>query len=139
VSMKKLILIVALIITGGVTYGQSFNKGNRFTLHVITVTPAPNVTMDQFFNFFKDKAIPEWEKNMPEAKCYLAKGIRGECANCYSFVRTFKSKKDQYKYFNEDGSSTEITKAITDKLKPLMDELGKLGTFTTRNTTWEIQ
>jgi hypothetical protein len=137
--MKKLFLIAALILIAGTSYCQTFNKGNRFTLHVITVTPSPNVTVDQFFDFFKNKINPELEKNMPGVKCYVAKGVRGECLNCFSFIRTYKSKADQDKYFNEDGSSTEIYKAINEKLKSLMDELGKLGTYTAKNTVWEIQ
>ena len=137
--MKKLILISALILVVGTIYGQTFKKGNRCTIHVISVSPAPNVTVEQYFDFFKNKVIPEMEKNMPGVKSYVAKGVRGECLNCYSYIRTYKSKTDQDKYFNEDGSSTEISKAITKKVQPLLDEMGKLGTFTSSNTVWEIQ
>ena len=137
--MKKLILIAVLIIIAGIAYGQTFKKGNRFSVHVVTVTPAPNVTVEQFLNFYKDKIIPELEKNIPESKYYIAKSIRGECANCWSLVSTFKSKKDHDKYFNEDGSQKEIYIAIMNKLKPLTDEWGKMGTYKRTYTTWEIQ
>ena len=137
--MKKLILLAALIIMAATTYGQTFKKGNYIIIHVFTVTLAPNVTLEQFFDFAKNKVLPEWEKNMPGMKNYLAKGTLGECANCYGMVRTYKSKAVLDKFYNEDSSMTEITKAITTKMQPLLDELGKLGTPTTKWTRWEIQ
>jgi hypothetical protein len=137
--MKKLILIAAVILMTGITYGQTFNKGNCIIVHVLTVTPAPNVTLVQYFDFFKNKYIPEMEKNMAGVKGYVVKGVKGDCVNCYGVIRIYKSKADQDKYFNEDGSTTEIMNAINEKMKPILDEMGKLGTVTTKNTTWEIQ
>ena len=137
--MKRLILIAAVFMMAGTIYGQTFNKGNCFIIHVLTVTPAPNATLDQYFDFFKNKYIPEMEKNMPGVKGYVVKGVKGECVNCYGAIRIYKSKADQDKYFNEEGSNTEIMNAVNEKMKPLLDEMEKLGTVTTKNTTWEIQ
>lgn len=137
--MKKVILIAALIILAETIYSQTFQKGNRFTHHVITVTLAPNVTMDQYLDFFKNEIIPVYEKNYQGVKVYLTEGIRGECGNCYGFITAYKSKTGWEKYHNLDGSSTDLGKASFEKMNHVIDELGKLGVNKDRNTTWDIQ
>jgi hypothetical protein len=138
--MKKLILIVTIILMAGTTYGQTLKKGTIISLHVFTLTLSPGVTMDQYLDFCKTKYIPAFEKNFPGGSMYVIRGIKGECLNCNGTMTYWKTKTDMEKYYNKDGSATEITKATNAKLKPITDEFGKLGKITDRKyTSWEIQ
>jgi hypothetical protein len=137
--MKKLAFAVVFILLSGFVSGQSLQKGNLIGTHVMTVNLKPGVTMDQFVEFFKSKVIPEMNKFEPDWKIYLVKGIRGDLKNSFGMIHVVKSEKIRDKYNNDDGSATELGKSVSDKLKPVFDELEKLGTFTTTYTDWVVQ
>ncbi len=138
--MKKLILTAALILVAGTAFGQSLQKGNLIGIHVLTVDLKPGVTMEQWKEFYISKVMPEGEKHSPDWKVYLVKGIRGENENSIGFIHVIKSEEHRGKYLNEDGSITELAKAIQEKLNPVNEELEKLGTYTsTKYTDWLIQ
>jgi hypothetical protein len=137
--MKKLFLIAAVILIAGITYGQSLQKGNLVGTHTITVSLKPGVTMEKYTDFFKTKVIPEMEKNMPNWKFYLVKGLRGENINSFGFIIIVKSVQDRDKYYNADGSDNELGKSTNVKFKPVTDELEKLGTYTSKYTDWIVQ
>jgi len=137
--MKKLILIAAVILMAGITYGQGLQKGNLIGTHVVTVSLMPGVTIEKFMDFYKTKVIPEIEKNVPNMKEYVVKSIRGENVNSFGMIAVFKSAQDRDKYYNSDGSDTELGKSVNEKLKTVMDELGKLGTLTTKYNDWIVQ
>lgn len=136
--MKKLLLIAAVILIAGITYGQSLQKGNLVGTHTITVSLKPGVTMEKYIDFYKTRVFPEMEKNMPNWKFYLVKGIRGENINSFGFI-IIKSVQDRDKYYNADESDSELGKSVNVKLKPVMDELEKLGTNTSKYTDWIVQ
>jgi hypothetical protein len=137
--MKKLFLLVAIVLMTGIAFGQTLQKGNLIGTHVLTVTLKPGVTIEKYMDFYKTKLIPEWEKNDPNMKVYLIKGIRGENKDSFGVIVIFKSSKDRDKYYNADGSDSEFGKSTNAKLKPVMDELTKLGTDTTKYTDWIVQ
>ena len=137
--MKKLIFITGLVLLAGLTYGQSLQKGNLIGTHVMTVTLKPGVTMEQFIEFYKSKVIPEMNKIEPDWKVYLVKSIRGDVKNSFGLIHVVKSEKVRDRYNNDDGSSTELGKSVSDKLKPVFDELEKLGTVTTTYNDWLVQ
>lgn len=137
--MKKLLLIAAVILIAGITYGQSLQKGNLVGTHTITVSLKPGVTMEKYIDFYKTRVFPEMEKNMPNWKFYLVKGIRGENINSFGFIIIIKSVQDRDKYYNADESDSELGKSVNVKLKPVMDELEKLGTNTSKYTDWIVQ
>jgi hypothetical protein len=137
--MKKLILIAAVILMAGITYGQGLQKGNLVGTHVVTVSLKPGVTMEKYIDFYKTRVFPEMEKNMPNWKFYLVKGIRGENINSFGFIIIIKSVQDRDKYYNADESDSELGKSVNVKLKPVMDELEKLGTNTSKYSDWIVQ
>lgn len=137
--MKKLILTAALILVVGTTFGQTFQKGNFVGLHVMTITLNPDATMNQFMDFFANKAGPEFEKNFPGIKTYIAKGIRGENENSFGLFYIADSVEDRDKYWNEDGTLNELGNSAWEKLQPIFEEVNKLGTYTTIYTDWVIQ
>ena len=136
--MKKLILIAAVILMAGCTYGQTLQKGNFIGFHVHTINLDPNVTLNQFLDVWKNKVGPEYEKNF-QCKYYLVKGIRGECENCFAGMMVWKSEADRDKFFKKDGELNEVGQAAMDKMKPVLDELAKLGATTSKYTDWVIQ
>jgi len=136
--MKKLILITALIVLAGTIYGQNLKIGNFVGFHVITITLSPNITMDQYLDFFKNKVLPE-EERLFECKSYVAKGIRGECNNCLSYIVVWESEAGRDKFFLPEGGFNEVGEATYAKMKPVLDELAKLGELTSKYTDWVIQ
>ena len=63
--MKNLILTAVLLLASIITFGQTLKKGNFVGVHVMTVNLDPDVTMNQFKDFFINKVIPEVEKHFP--------------------------------------------------------------------------
>jgi len=136
--MKKLFLFTAIILFSGITFGQTIQKGTVIGTHVMTVTLNPDVTTDKFIEFFHTRLAPEIEKNYAGWKAYLTKGIRGENPNSYGLIYVIKSEKDRDKYYNPDGSASELGKAVNEKLQPVLDEMAKLGTIATKYTDWLV-
>ncbi len=57
--MKKLIIAAAFILLAGVAFGQTLQKGNAVVTQVLNVDLKPDVTIDQWKEFFISKVIPE--------------------------------------------------------------------------------
>jgi hypothetical protein len=94
--------------------------------------------MDQYLDFFTNKWIPEMEKNFDGWKGVLVKGNKGGHVNEYGIVWYIESMEHYYKYFNKDGSQTDENEALNEKTQPIIDELEKLGTQTSKFTDWVI-
>jgi uncharacterized protein Veg len=139
-SMRWVLLFTtAIILLAGITFGQTLQKGNLIGVHVATIKLEPGVTMEQFLEFYQSKVIPVYEKNQVGWKCYIVKSIRGEIKNSFGLIIVIKSENDRDKYYNADGSYTELGNSLMERYKPITDELKKLGTMTTTYTDWVIQ
>ena len=133
--MKKLILIgLALILTSGFTFGQKLKKGNLIGTHVLTIELNPGVTMEQFQDFYLNTLLPEYEKRLQGWKFYMTKGIRGENENNYGWIAVIESEETRGKYLDNE----ELWEAINEKLKPITEELDKLGKVTSKFTDWLV-
>jgi hypothetical protein len=137
--MKKLCLITTLILVCSAIFGQSLQKGNLVGVHNLTITLDPDVTMNQYKTFYLNKVIPEYEKHFTGVNVYLLKGIRGENVNSLGIMWVFESEEDRNKYFDEDGSTTELANSTFEKIQPITDELEKLGTWSSDYTDWLVQ
>ena len=136
--MKKLIVVTALILFAGFTFGQTLKKGNLVGTHVLTIELNPGVTMEQFQNFHLNTLIPEYEKHYPGWQLYLAKGIRGENKNTYGWIMVAESENTRDKLYNDNGSLTEYGKVINEKMKPVLEEVEKFGKLKRTYTDWII-
>lgn len=136
--MKKLFVLAALILITGSVFGQSLKKGNFVGFHVMTITLNPNVTMDQYLDVFINKVIPADNKYF-QSKSYVAKGVRGECVNCISWIMVWDTEAGRNKFFNSEGGMNDAGKDAMAKVQPAIDELNKLGTFTSKYTDWVVQ
>jgi len=137
--MKKLIIAAAFILFTGVAFGQTVQKGSIVGVHTSTVTLNSGVTLDQYLDYFTNRFIPEFEKNFPGVKLFLVKGLNREVKGEYGKIFIIESKKVYNKYWNDDGSYTDVTAAIVEKVQPLIDEGNKLGTTTDVIADWVIQ
>ena len=137
--MKKLAIIGILVLLSGITFGQTLQKGNLIGMHVLTINLDPDVTMDQFLDFYSSQAIPQIETNFPGWKAYLVKGIRGENENKFGVIYVVDSEDERNVLYNEDGSDSELGKSIMQKMQPIMDESNQLGTWTSEYTDWLVQ
>jgi hypothetical protein len=137
--MKKLVIIGILVLLSGITFGQTLQKGNLIGMHVMTINLDPDVTMNQFLDFYSSKVIPQIETNFPGWKAYLVKGIRGENENKFGVIFVVDSEGDRNRLFNEDGSNNELGKTIMQKIQPIMDESNQLGAWTSEYTDWLVQ
>lgn len=133
--MKKLVFAFSLILLTSVGYGQELKKGTLIGVHPWSVKLAPGVTMQQFIDFANTKLIPAQQKNLPGWKFYPVKWIRGEKSEEYGVI-VIVPEKERDKYYNPDGSDTELGKAVRKKLQPIWDEAAKLGTETDKYIDW---
>ena len=136
--MKKLLIISVFLLIAGIAFGQTIQKGNLFGVHVLSIELKDGVTMDQYIKAFKEKAIPAYEKFDEDLKAFMLKGIRGENKNEIGFMIQFTDEAARDKYHNPDGSATELSKKRNEKLAPVISELEKLGTYTSKYTDWLI-
>lgn len=137
--MKKNILLIFMILVTMATFGQSLQKNNIIGLHTFSLNLDPDITFNQYKDFFIQKYIPELDKNYPDVKHYFVIGNRGENRNYIGLIVVFESQEIKNKYYNEDGSRTELTKTLQERVQPIRDELDKLGTVTAEYTEWMIQ
>ena len=136
--MKKLVIATALILFAGIAFGQTLQKGNTVVTQALDIDLKPNVTLNQWMEFYISKVIPEIEKHYTGATAYLTKGIRGEHKNSLGLIVVFESKKERDKFFNEDDSPTELGIKIGEKFSPILEELNKLGTYTRTYSVWVV-
>ena len=142
--MKKLILLAALILVVGTTFGQTLQKGNVLGLHVITINLDPDVTYNQWKNVGLTKFIPAFNKQFQgDVKLYFAEVDRGDDENGASLIYVFKSVEVRDKYFTQDGTATELWNSNWENItQALTDDFNKLGTssYTGRHyNDWVIQ
>ena len=128
--MRKLLIITALILLAGVTFGQTLEKGNILALHVIKANLDPDVSYNQWKNFGVTKFIPEFNKQFQgDVKLYFAEVDRGNDENGLSLIYIFKSLETRAKYFTEEGTATELFNSRYEKaMQAFPDEISALGT-----------
>ncbi len=137
--MNKILCVSALmLLLGSVVLGQSLEKGNLIGTHVLTFKSNPGVTMDHWKEFMLDKWIPGIEKHYEGFELYLIKGVRGEDGNSLGLIWVIESEKQRDRYYDDDGEYTEAGLVVQEKLKPLIKESEKLGTFTYTYTDWIV-
>ena len=132
--MKTGVLAVAVLVASAVlVHAQELKKGNVVGMHVSTIKLADGVTIEKFTAFFVEKAVPAYEKSWPGWKSYPVRRIRGEKAEGFGLMIVIPTEAERDKYYNADGSLSELGKAANAKVQPIMDEMNKLGTIATNS------
>jgi hypothetical protein len=137
-----LLLIVFLFFGISQISAQTLNKGGVLAISTYKMIFQPNVTMNQFLDFYMNKYIPENDKYYPGTKSFILKGDRGAMKNEVSFATYFESVAVRDKYYpkeNDTINSPAVIEAEA-KLKPMNDEMNKLIKSATRvYTDWVIK
>ena len=123
--------------------GQTIQKGNQVGIHIITVEPKPNVTMEQVLDFYNTKWIPDADKYFG-FKFYTAKCLRGTgCAeNKILLISHHKTEADRDKYFKmaEGGRDlNELGAKAWAQFAPTNDALLQLATVKDEWVDWVIK
>lgn len=135
--MNRLFLAFALLLLPATAPAQELQKGNVVGTHVIEIQLAQGVSMEQYARAWAEKMLPALEENMPGWKCYLLKRMRGEQADGLGMIIVTRSEAERDKYFNADGSHSDLRKAVTARLAPITAEMDELGRMThDRYTDW---
>lgn len=123
--MKKGLFSFAFAVLSVFSFGQTIHKGSLIGLHTSGTTPTlkEGVTMEDYVTFFTTKAIPAYEKAFPGIKMYLIKSLRGQDSSSVGVIYMFNSDADRNKYFNNDGTMTELGKAAGAKLNDITKNL----------------
>jgi hypothetical protein len=137
--MKKLIFAVAIILLAGVAFGQTLKKGGVLALHHHQVSLAPDVSIDQYFDFLVDKIMPEMQKAFPTKVPYqVLKGIGVNNQHEYALLYYWESLEVFRTYWNDDGTPTEKCAAAMAQMQPLIEKLNTLGESTQVPGDWLI-
>ena len=136
--MRKLLVITAFLLFAGIAFGQTLMKGNLIGVHVLTVELKPGATMDQYIDFFNEKVIPAWEKTQEGMKIFIMKGIRGEQKNELGFIVQFKDEATRDQSYNADGTPSEFGEKVQEKIAPIITEMEKIGTWSSKYTDWLV-
>jgi hypothetical protein len=96
-------------------------------LNTGSTTLKPEVSLNQFRDFYINKYAPEIQKYMPEMKVYLLRGDRGEKKNQIAELWVFDSVAGRDKYWpkeNDTNTSPAMKEAVT-KLEAIGQEYEK--------------
>jgi hypothetical protein len=122
---------------------QTFKKGAVVAVGVYEMTLNPDVSMNEFLDFYNNKYVPEFEKNWPGVKQYLMLGDRGENKNKLGAILIFESVavRDKYYPVENEETTSDAVKAANEKMKVMDTEMSKYVVSGTRTTytDWSIK
>ncbi len=125
----KTFLLICLLLGNGLVQlsAQTVKKGAVVVVNTYEMTLNPDVSLNQFLDFYNNKYIPEFEKNWPGVKLYPLWGDRGENKNKIGSIMVFESVAIRDKYYPaEDGTTTsDAAKAAGEKMKAMDAEANK--------------
>jgi hypothetical protein len=115
-----------------VTFAQKLAKGNVVGAHVGTINLNPDVSYNQYKTFLLTKYIPEINKIFNgDMTMYFAESDRsnGE-AHVITIMYVFPSLDARNKYFPTPEKFSDLfTSSVQEKMKPMEDQLTKLGAY----------
>jgi hypothetical protein len=138
--MRKLLIVTALLLFTGIAFGQKLEKGVVIGAHHWTTFKLkPDVTEEQFFEFFETKYKPEYEKHFEGVKLFILRGIKGNEEGKLGHIYYFKDEATFKKYISPNGGFTEEGMVIWEKVQPVFDELLKLQEdWSSEFTDWKV-
>ena len=132
-----MITITALILYAGIIMGQSLQKDNVFTLHVMEVNLKAGVTMNQFLDLIYEEYIPSLNEAFPDVTFIFLGGIRGEHENQFGVLVIYESEEGLKKYWPETGVASALyEERWTAIVKPVRQKMDVLADY--EFVTWTI-
>lgn len=118
---------------------KAFERGGSFGLHVLNVTLAPEVTMDQFLEYMIHQYVPEVEKHLQGVQVLIMK-LRGkEDDNRIAWVNYFTSERSRDSYWPEPDTPSEEADQALNQVQSVLFELLKLGSWSEDYGVWLIE
>ena len=136
--MKNYLLLAAFVLLSTATFGQVLPKGTLVGIHTFSVKLNGKTTMQQFEDAVKSKWIPASSKAF-SCEAHVLKFVRGESAKKMGLIIIYKNDAERNKFYNPDGTMNAVGNAANAKMKPITDELAKLGTMSSGYTDWIVQ
>lgn len=136
-QVKNYFILAIFATFSFVSLGQDFKKGNLLGLHSGTLKLAPNVSKEQYINFFKQKLKPALEKEF-ECKVILVESVRGKNANQLGFIWLFTNDAKRNKIYKSEGVYTEFGQNAMNKVQKTIEEWNKLGKIESTYTDWSV-
>ncbi|MDX2249417.1 MAG: hypothetical protein SF052_21720 [Bacteroidia bacterium] len=141
--MKNLVFTIVLLLAAGFALGQSLQKGNMISTHILTVELKPGVTLDQVVDYYNTRWIPDAEKYF-DWKMFIATGIRSSesIENKLLLIVHFNTEADRDKYFKmaEDGTDlNELGQKAWAQFSPTAQALDALATVKNEWYDWAVK
>ena len=134
----KTFLLLCLFLGMGLTQlsAQTVAKGAVVAVGVYEMTLNPDVSLNQFLDFYNDKYLPEWEKSWPGVKQYLMIGDRGDNKNKFGVILIFESVavRDKYYPVADANTTSDAYNTAVEKMKVMNAERAKYVVSGTRTT-----
>jgi hypothetical protein len=140
-SKTFLLLCLVLGFSTSRISSQTLKKDVVISVNTYKIVLNPDVTMNEFLDFYINKYIPAFEKNHPGVKELVTIGNRGEFKNQIGSLTYYESLAVRDKYFpDESGQLSDAAKAAEEKMKDLNQELDRYLVEITRTfTDWIIR
>jgi hypothetical protein len=126
-----------------VCHAGGLEKGNLLSVHIMSVTLKPNVTLEQFEAAFVREVLPEYDKNWPGLHGYLLKPFFRDSKNQFAIVWLFTTVADRNRNFDANDRANELERAALAKLRPIEDRFKqRYGNYTvayTHDDDWVVQ
>lgn len=115
------------------------SKDNLIGFHKLNVTLNNGYTMQDFENYFTKTLIPAYNSAFMGAKVHLIKGIKGKDLNSLGMLWIFESSEFVSKFWNSNGTSTDLNNSINEGLNDINAGLSVIGSWTSEFTDWTVQ
>ena len=134
----SIIAVFFLLAASGTVYAQSFQEGNLLGVHTVSLNLNPDVTFNQYKANFKETVAPAIKEYL-EVEVYLLKSARGADANSVGMLYIYESDEVRNKYWNADGSPSDLWQAQMAKMQDIMAKSNELGTWSSDYNDWIVQ
>ena len=136
--MKNFLILAAFVLLSTANFAQVLPKGTLVGVHTFSIKLNGKTTMQQFEDAVKAKWVPASSKAF-SCQSHVLKFVRGKSANKMGVLIIYKNDAERNKFYNPDGTMNAGGNAANAKMKPVADELAKLGTMTDEYTDWVVQ
>ncbi len=134
----SIIAFFVLLLTNGTTFAQTFQEGNLLGVHTLRLNLNPDVTFNEYKANFKANVAPAMKEYL-EVEVYLLRSARGADANSVGMIYIYESDAVRSKYWNADGSPSDLWQTQVGKMQAIMDKTSELGTWNSDYNDWIVQ
>ena len=129
--MRTSVFAVSLLaLSASAAHAQELKKGNVVGMHVSTIKLAAGCHDGELHRLLRGEGHSRVRETWPGWKFTRSGESGGEKAEGFGLIIVIPTEAERDKYYNADGSPSDLGKAANAKIQPMMDEMSKLGTIT---------